>query len=281
MIKLALPSKGRLLEPTIELLSSCGYQVGKRVGSLSCVDDENDIEFYFLRPVDIPVYVSDGTLDAGVTGKDFVAEQGEPMSCLLDLGFGHSKLCAAVAQGRDIPDLRNSTGPMRVATAFPTITRAYFGSDRFKIVELEGSVEVSVKLGIADAIVDVVETGNSMQQAGLKIVGEPVFLSSAAVFCHPGRETLPELVTLLSRLKGKMVANEYMMVEYDVPEDTLTEACAITPGIQSPTIMTLDMRHWFSVKSVVRKKEANRVMDELARLGCKGIILTRIESARM
>lgn len=280
MIKIALPSKGRLLEQTLELLTGCGYRAEKRQGTLSCLDAENNIEFYFLRPVDIPLYVANGTLDGGITGRDFVAERGESVHLLLDLNYGHSRLCAAVMEEAPITDLR-SAGPIRVATSFPELTRHWLGDAPAKLVVLEGSVEVSVKLGIADAIVDVVETGNSLRQAGMRVLGEPIFQSNAALFAHPGRETLTELVTLAGRLRGRMVAAEYMMVEYDVPQTILQQACAITPGIQSPTVMSLNEPGWFSVKSVLRRREAHRVMDELERLGCKGILLTSLESARM
>jgi ATP phosphoribosyltransferase len=153
--------------------------------------------------------------------------------------------------------------------------------DREKIVELEGAVEISVHLGIADAIVDIVETGSTLKQAGLAIVGEPLFQSQAALFAHPGREDQEELVVLRNRLQGKVLAQEYMMVEYDAPESLLKPACAITPGIESPTVMSLEKAGWFSVKSMVSRKQAQKIMDDLSRLGCRGIVLTSIDSVRI
>lgn len=279
MIKVALPNKGQLFEPTMDILAACGYKVSKSLRSLSTLDNENGVEFYFLRPGDIPLYVSNGILDAGITGMDFVAEKGVAPSKLLDLNYGASKLCAAVPQNspvRTLDELKTS----RIATSFPNIVKKYFGGHD-KLVELEGAVEISVKLGIADAVVDIVETGTTLVQAGLRIVGEPLFLSRSALFANAGRESQTELVVLKSRLEGKLLAMEYMMVEYDAPADKKDVACAITPGIESPTVTPLAKAGWFSVKAMVRKRESQKIMDELSKLGCKGILLTSIDSARI
>jgi ATP phosphoribosyltransferase len=279
MIKVALPNKGQLFERTIEIMTACGYRVNKTLRSLSTVDPENQVEFFFLRPTDIPLYVANGILDAGITGKDFVAEKGLNPTLLFALNYGYSKLCAAapVALGiRTIADLQG----YRIATSFPNLVTRHF-PDREKIVELEGAVEISVHLGIADAIVDIVETGSTLKQAGLAIVGEPLFQSQAALFAHPGREDQEELVVLRNRLQGKVLAQEYMMVEYDAPESLLKAACTITPGIESPTVMSLEKAGWFSVKSMVSRKLAQKIMDDLSRLGCRGIVLTSIDSVRI
>src|SRR5690606_12262326 len=136
VIKVALPNKGQLFEPTMDILAACGYRVSKSLRSLSTVDSDNSVEFSFLRPGDIPLYVANGILDAGITGKDFMAEKGASLSWLLDLNYGHSKLCAAVPEAspaRSLPDLENA----RIATSFPNIVRGRFpGQDQ--LVELEG-----------------------------------------------------------------------------------------------------------------------------------------------
>ncbi|HEY5475928.1 MAG TPA: ATP phosphoribosyltransferase [Tepidiformaceae bacterium] len=280
MIKVALPNKGVLFEPTIELLASCGYKVSKTGSSLSSFDPENGVEFYFLRPGDIPLYLSNGILDVGITGKDFVAEKGLALSLLLDLNYGGSRLCAAVPEDSPVKTL-DEVASLRIATSLPTIVRRYFAGREVDIVELEGAVEISVRLGIAQAVIDVVDTGGTLKQAGLRVVGGPLFVSNAALFAHPGREQQDEVQILKSRVEGKLVAYEYMMVEYDVPGTILAEASGITPGIESPTIAPLQAEGWYSVKAMIRKREANKIMDELSRIGCKGILLTRIESARI
>jgi ATP phosphoribosyltransferase len=283
MIKVALPNKGQLFEPTMDILAACGYRVSKSLRSLSTLDADNQVEFYFLRPGDIPLYVANGILDAGITGKDFVAERvpenpGVAPACLIDLSYGASKLCAAVPEGHKAKGLADLKG-MRIATFFPHIVAGKLPGN--PLVELEGAVEISIKLGIADAIVDIVETGTTLKQAGLRITGEPLFESCAALFAHPGREGQEEVLTLKSRIEGKLLAQEYMMVEYDAPEALLKQACAITPGIESPTVMPLEKSSWFSVKAMIKKRASQRIMDSLSKLGCKGIILTAVDSVRI
>ncbi len=279
MIKVALPNKGQLFEPTMELLSACGYKVNKSLRSLSTLDSNNGVEFYFLRPSDIPLYVSNGILDAGITGKDFVAEKGVTPTCLVDLNYGASKLCAAVPAASPVTDLAGIQN-LRIATSFPNIVTGYFGGGP-TLIELEGAVEISIKLGIADAVVDIVETGTTLVQAGLRIIGTPLFESCSALFAHPGRETAPEVQVMRSRIEGRLLAQEYMMVEYDVPKSLLEKACELTPGLESPTVTSLAKRDWFSVKSMIRKKEAQKLLDALSALGCKGILLTAIDSVRI
>jgi ATP phosphoribosyltransferase len=280
MIKVALPNKGALFEPTVELLSSCGYRVSKTGSMLSSTDSDNDVEFYFLRPGDIPLYVANGILDAGITGKDFAAEKGISEPPVLELNYGHSQLRAAVPNDSPVQTL-DEFAALRIATSLPRTVRAYFSPRELTIVELEGAVEISVQLGIAEAVVDVVDTGSTLKQAGLRIVGEPLFTSNAAIFSHPGHTEQPEMTVLRNRVEGKLVAHEYMMVEYDAAGDILQRACEITPGLESPTITKLQREGWYAVKAMVKKREANRVMDDLSRLGCRGILLTSIESARI
>jgi ATP phosphoribosyltransferase len=281
MMKVALPNKGGLFEPTIELLASCGYKVARAGATLASLDPDNGVEFYFLRPGDIPLYVANGMLDAGITGKDFVAEKGLSTPVLLDLHYGHSRLCAAVPAGSPVQTLDEVAG-LRIATSFPVITSTFFAGRTLSLVELEGAVEISVRLGIAEAVIDLVETGTTLKEAGLRVVGEPLFRSNAALFAHAENGSAPpELMTMQRRIEGKLVALEYMMVEYDVPAAILAAASAITPGIESPTVTPLQAEGWYSVKAMIRKREAHRIMDELSELGCKGILLTTIESARI
>jgi len=279
MIRIALPNKGQLFDRTMELLQACGYRVNKALRSLSTLDAENEVEFFFLRPGDIPIYVANGILDAGITGKDFVAERGVSPVCVYDLNYGQSKLCAAAPAELNLTSLDQLQGK-RIATSFPNLTARRF-PERGALVELEGAVEISVRLGIADAVVDLVETGSTLRQAGLMIVGEPLFESCAALFAHPGREHDAAIVTLRNRIEGRVLAQEYLMVEYDCPSDILTVACEITPGIESPTVMSLAKPGWSSVKSMVKRRGSQQIMDQLSRLGCRGILLSALESVRI
>lgn len=280
MIKVALPNKGALFEPTLELLNACGYRVTRSGSSLSSLDPDNDVEFYFLRPGDIPLYVANGILDAGITGKDFAAEKGLATPPLLDLNYGHSQFRAAVPAASPVTTLEEVAG-LRVATSLPGIVRAFFAPRHVDIVPLEGAVEISVQLGIAGAVVDVVDTGTTLRQAGLRIVGEPLFSSNAALFAHPERKGHALVNVLCARIQGKQVAQDYMMVEYDAPGSILQRVCEITPGLESPTITQLQREGWYAVKAMVKRREAHRIMDELAALGARGILLTNIESARI
>jgi ATP phosphoribosyltransferase len=280
MIKVALPNKGALFEPTLDLLNSCGYRVSKAGSNLSSLDPENNVEFYFLRPGDIPLYISNGILDAGITGRDFVAEKCVAPTLLRDLNYGHSRLCAAVPEESRVTTLEEIAG-LRIATSLPNIVRRYFSGQQIDLVELEGAVEISVRLGIAQAVVDVVDTGSTLKQAGLRVVGEPLFLSNAALYANPDRASEPEVEVLLARVEGKLVATEFMMVEYDCPGEILANACIVTPGIESPTVTRLQREGWYSVKAMVPRREAHRIMDTLSRMGCRGILLTTIESARI
>lgn len=280
MIRMALPNKGQLFEPTIELLKQCGYKAVKPTKTLTCVDTKNGIEFYFLRPSDIPMYVGKGIIDLGITGIDFVAEASSPAVKVLDLNYGHSRLCAAVPNDSDIQDL-SGIQDLRIATSFRGIVESYFKRKDMEIVDLEGAVEISVTLGVSDCVVDVVETGTTLKQAGLRILGEPLFHSNAAVFAHPDRQNNPELVRLKRRIEGRLVAQNYVMVEYDAPSEVLEQACALTPGIASPTVSKLHKGDGFAVKSMVLKSDVHQIMDALADLGCKGIVLSTLESARI
>lgn len=279
MIKVALPNKGMLFEPTQELLKACGYKASKPYKTLTQLDTKNGIEFFFLRPGDIPMYVGRGIIDAGITGMDFNAEAKSPAVKILDLPFGASKMCAAVPEEsavHSLEDLKDAT----IATSFPNIVNGFYKKEMDTVV-LEGAVEISVSLGVADAVVDVVETGTTLKQAGLRILGEPLFRSNAALFCHPQKQDLEEVHTLIRRIEGKLVAQSYMMIEYDVPSELLSKACELTPGLDAPTISKLHGRDWYAVKAMVSQEEANGIMDQLWKIGCRSILLFAIKSARI
>lgn len=280
MIKIALPNKGQLFEPCLDLLRSCGYKVQKPYKGLSYIDELNEIEFYFLRPGDIPMYVGEGIIDAGITGIDFHAEKKSTALKILDLPFGKSKLCVAALEDRVAYNI-DRLNHARIATSFPEITKQFFKGNDIQIVELEGAVEISVSLGIADYIVDIVETGSTLKSAGLKIIGEPLFYSNAALFSNPDRSGIATLKNMAKRLEGRIIALNYQLIEYDVPGRIVDLACKTTPGLESPTITQLKDGDWYSVKSMIEKKDAHIIMDKLHEMGCKAILLTNIETARI
>jgi ATP phosphoribosyltransferase len=281
MIRVAIPSKGRLMDRTLALLAGAGYRVGDRRRDLFQVDPRNGVEFVFLRPVDIPVYVAGGELDAGVTGEDLVRERGIDLEPRLRLGFGDSRLCVAVAEAAKAETVADVAG-LRVATSFPRLAAELLPGPP-EIVELAGSVEASVRLGVADAVLDLVETGSTLRAAGLRVLGEPLLRSEACLFVGPHTRLAgtdeDQVQTFCRRLEGRLLGETYVMLEYDVHGDLLVAACSLTPGIESPTVARLEREDWFSVRSMVLRAEAHALMSGLATLGAKAIVLTRVENA--
>ena len=282
MLKIAIPNKGSLSEVSVQLIKDAGYKCKRDGRELTLTDVDNGIEFFFLRPRDIAVYVSKGIMDIGITGRDLVADSLADIRELLALGIGKSRFFYAVPADSDkLPDDFNG---MKIATSYPNIVKADM-ADRglsVEVIKLDGAVEISIKLGVADAIADVVESGKTLIAAGLKTVGEPIMLSEAAVF---GRDEAiaerTEVRLFIDRLRGIIVAREYAMIEYDIPEASLAEACEVTPGIESPTVSPLSKDGWMAVKAMIKRKKVNQVIDALTGLGAKGIIVTDIRTCRI
>lgn len=282
MLQIALPNKGALSESSVELLRAAGYRCRRDGRELMVRDNGNDMEFYFLRPRDIAVYVGKGLLDLGITGRDLALDGDAPVVELMGLGFGKSAFRYAIPKEKDwTPD---EFGGKRIATSYPKLVRddmAQRGQD-VSIVRLDGAVEISIQLGVADAIADVVQTGKTLEQAGLKIVGEPVMESEAIVVARDADFACdPDVRIFLDRLRGITVAREFVMIEYDAPEALLEQASALTPGIESPTVAPLSKPGWVAVKAMASRAGVNEVMDRLLALGAKGIIVTDIRTCRL
>jgi ATP phosphoribosyltransferase len=282
MLKIALPNKGSLSEDAVKLVKAAGYSC-RRIGKeLMVSDSENMIDFVFLRPRDIAVYVSRGILDLGITGRDLALDSKTNVTEVFGLGFGKSSFCYACKKGAmtSINDLNNK----KIATSYPEIVESDLKKNSLsaEIVKLDGAVEISIELGVADAIADVVETGRTMKEAGLEVFGKPV-LKSEAVLISRTPETLKnkEAFIFTERIKGILTAREYVIIEYDVEEKLLEQAAAVTPGIESPTVSPLSKKGWIAVKSMVRKKEVNLMMDRLVELGAKGVIVSDIRTCRI
>jgi len=283
MLKIALPNKGSLSEEARALISEAGYNCRRYSRELKVTDVENQVEFIFLRPRDIAVYVQSGIIDLGVTGRDLAMDSESQLDELLPLGFGRARFCYAVPEESLLtPEGFNGK---RIATSYPGIVGQDLKRRNIdaKIVKLDGAIEISISLGVADAIADVVQTGRTMAEAGLRISGGPIMVSEALLVTRQGRgETLtaPEQM-FIQRLKGIVVAREYVMVEYDVAGDSLETACAVTPGIEAPTVAPLRREGWFAVKAMAPKKELNTIMDHLVDVGAKGVIVTDIRTCRL
>lgn len=283
MLKIAIPNKGALSEGAAALLSEAGYKCSRSGRELVVIDRANDIEFLFLRPRDIALYVGNGIIDLGITGRDLAADSGAEVPELMELEFGRSRFCFAAPAGR-YRSAAEFSG-LRIATSYPNLLRSHL--DRLgldcRIVRLDGAVEISISLGVADAIADVVESGATLREAGLEIIGEPLLYSEAVLIGRHARvETeCPAVQTLMARLKGIMVAKSYAIVEYDIPRTALEAGCRITPGIEAPTVSPLSNPDWVAVKAMVRRGECNAIMDELYAIGARGIIVTEIKSCRL
>jgi ATP phosphoribosyltransferase len=281
MLRVAIPNKGSLAEESIAVLKEAGYKQRTDSRDLVLVDNENQIEFYYLRPRDIALYVGSGELEAGITGRDLLIDSGANALEILSLGFGGSTFRFAAPQGKDwkVKDISGK----RVASAYPGLVSNHLDSLGIKstVVRLDGAVESSVRLGVADLIADVVSTGNTLRQAGLEIFGDPILVSEAILITRESESNNPALQILLRRLQGVITARQYVLVDYDIPKAKVTDACEITPGLESPTISPLQNDQWVAVRAMVLRKDTNRVMDELWDVGARGILVTDIHACRL
>ena len=282
MIQIALPNKGALSDEAVVLVKEAGYRCRRSGRELSLDDADNEVEFLFLRPRDIAVYVGRGIIELGVTGRDLNLDADEPAFEVMALGFGRSSFRYAVPQDSSLtPD---DFQGLRIACSYGNIVRRDLERRGVKasVVPLDGAVEISVKLGVADAVADVVESGQTLREAGLKTVGEPVMESEAVVIAHSLDVTeKPACRTFLKRLQGIVLAREYAMIEYDMERSRLAGAVRLTPGIEAPTIAPLNDPNWVAVKAMLKKKGLNAVIDELSELGAKGIVVTDIRTCRL
>lgn len=281
MLRIAVPNKGSLAEASIEILKEAGYKQRSDNRDLVLIDIDNDVEFYYLRPRDIAIYVGSGELEAGITGRDLLIDSGAKADELLALDYGASTFRFAGPVDRDW-SIKDISGK-RVATAYPGLVATHLASLEVKaeLVRLDGAVESSVRLGVADLIADVVSTGNTLRQAGLKIFGDPILTSEAIVISRKGFDIPLDLEILIRRLHGVVTARRYVLLDYDIPKIHAETACAITPGLESPTISPLQKADWVAVRAMVLRKDTNRVMDELWAVGARGILVTDIHACRL
>jgi len=281
-LKIAIPNKGALSEGAVKLLLAAGYRCGRGGRELIVRDPDNNVDFMFLRPRDIALYVGRGIIDAGITGRDLAADSGAEVSELLALGFGRSRFCFAAPKGtvRSVEEL----GGKRIATSYPELLRQNLKKRNLScpVVKLDGAVEISVQLGVADAIADVVESGSTLREAGLEIIGDPM-LHSEAILIGAGEEIQdhPDIRRLIGRIQGIQVAANYVIIEYDIQRSRLEVCCKVTPGLESPTISPLSNPDWVAVKAMAPRSDCNRIMDELHALGAKAVIVTEIRSCRL
>lgn len=282
MLRIAVPNKGSLSGPASAMLHEAGYQQRKESKELVLVDPDNEVEFFYLRPKDIAIYVSAGKLDIGITGQDLLIDSGANAETILPLGFARSTFRFAAKPGtaNTIADLAGKT----VATSYEGIVAKHLADSGIdaSVVHLDGAVETAIELGVAQVIADVVETGTSLRNAGLEVFGEPIMKSEAVVIRRTGAGTdEPKVQQFLRRLQGVLVARSYVMMDYDCRAEHLEQAVALTPGLESPTISPLHNEGWVAVRSMVPAKEAQRIMDDLYAIGARAILTTAIHACRL
>ena len=281
MLRIAVPNKGSLADESIAILKEAGYKQRTDSRDLVLVDTSNSVEFYYLRPRDIAIYVGSGELEAGITGRDLLIDSGAHATEVMALNFGGSTFRFAGPAGKDY-SLKDINGK-RVATAYPGLVATHLASlgVSAEVVRLDGAVESSVRLGVADLIADVVSTGNTLRQAGLEIFGEPILTSEAIVISRKDVALPSDLEVLIRRLQGVVTARQYVLMDYDIKKSDVDAACAITPGLESPTISPLQNPEWLAVRAMVLRSQTNKVMDDLYALGARGILVTDIHACRL
>jgi ATP phosphoribosyltransferase len=281
MLRVAIPNKGTLAEPAAQMLREAGYRQRTDSKDLVCRDEANEVEFFYLRPRDIATYVGSGDLDLGITGRDLLVDSGAPAEEVVDLSFGRATFrFAARPDSIGSPD---ELGGHKIATAFPGLVERHLAEHGLKadVIRLDGAVENAVRLGVADVIADVVETGATLRQAGLAVFGEPLLRSSAVLVRRTGAPGCGQAEQLLRRLHGVLVARRYVMLAYDVPAGLLDRASGLTPGIESPTVSPLHREGWVAVQAMVLRDDVHRIMDELYELGARAILVTNIHACRL
>lgn len=281
MLRIGLPNKGTLSEPAAVMLREAGYRQRSDARDLVLIDPENEVEFFYLRPRDIATYVAEGQVEVGITGRDLLLDGGVSADEVLALDFGRATFRYAAEPGT-LTSLDDLDG-RRIATSYPGLVARDLARRgvRADIVRLDGAVETAIRLGVAEVVADVVSSGTTLRQAGLVIVGEPLIESEAVLVARTGADTSPRVELLQRRLNGVIIARRYVMVEYDVRREQLEEACAITPGIESPTVSPLQDPAWAAVRSMVPRRDAHAVMDRLHALGARGVIVFDILACRL
>ncbi|GAB3591547.1 ATP phosphoribosyltransferase [Corynebacterium faecale] len=281
MLKIAVPNKGSLSERAMEILDEAGYAGRGDSKSLNVLDAANEVEFFYLRPKDIAIYVAGGQLDLGITGRDLALDSRADVHEVLSLGFGSSTFRYAAPMGEEWT-VEKLDGK-RIATSYPNLVRddlASRGVDA-DVIRLDGAVEISIKLGVADAIADVVSTGRTLRQQGLQPFGESLCTSEAVIVGRRDEEMTPAQRVLLSRIQGILHAQNYLMLDYNVDRDYLEAASAVTPGISGPTVSPLARENWVAVRAMVPRKMANNIMDKLSSIGAEAILASEIRIARI
>lgn len=281
MLRIAVPNKGSLSEPAAEMLREAGYRTRRDSKELVVNDEANGVELFYLRPRDIAVYVGSGTVDCGITGRDLLLDSGSAATEVMTLGFGGSTFRYAGRPG-SVSAVADISG-RRVATSYQGLVEKHLAEHgvQAEVVRLDGAVETAITLGVADVIADVVETGATLRSQGLEVFGDPILRSEAVLIRRDGSHEDSGIDVLHRRMLGVVTARHYVMLDYDVPASLVDDACAITPGLESPTVSSLQNQDWKAVRAMVPRSVTNQVMDELYEMGARAILVTDIAACRL
>jgi ATP phosphoribosyltransferase len=280
-LRIGIPSKGRLAEMAAELLISAGLKFRRQERSLFARVRDLPIEVTFLRTDDIPVLCAEGAIDMGITGGDLIAETGVDLDSRLSLGMGNWKLAICVPEDSGLRKPADLAG-RRIATSFPHVTRAYLDKHKITahVVQLTGSVEVMISLGVADAIVDLVETGSTLAANRLAVFDE-LGRYECMLVQNPMTKKTQLADRVVRMLEGIVIARSYSLLEYNVSESKLRDAEKITPGFESPTISKLEEEGWYAIRAMVKRSEVIEIMEQLEALGATAILETTITNCRL
>ena len=282
MLRVAVPNKGSLSQTATHILEEAGYRMRRDSKDLTSWDEQNDVEFFFLRPKDIAIYVAKGHLDLGITGRDLAADSAaNGVDELLALGFGASTFRYAAPDNEEW-NLNKIEGK-RIATSYPHLVSADLAKRGIQadVIRLDGAVEISIRLGVADIIADVVSTGRTLRQQGLSPFGDVICTSEAIIVGRHNQPVTDEQQILLRRIEGILHAKNYLMIDYNCPKSLLAEATKLTPGLSAPTVSPLADDDWVAVRAMAPRKDANQLMDRLSALGAEAILATDIRIARL
>lgn len=275
-VRIAVPNKGRLEEPSVHLLRQAGLRFERTERSLSVPVADTPFELLFVRTEDVPELVSDGVAALGITGLDLVEERGLRVAVNAHLGFGRCRLVAAVPEASPVVDIADLDG-LRVATSHPATVERFFAGKGLTVitVPLRGSVEVAPRLDVADAVVDLVSTGSTMRFNGLRSVAS--LLDSEAVLITEDTERNGDVRTLTTMIRSVVTARRRRYVLMNAPQSAVPEIERIIPGIESPTVVPLTHAGMVAIHSVVEATEVWRVLPQLEEAGATGILVLPIE----
>jgi ATP phosphoribosyltransferase len=280
-LRIAVPNKGALSQAASDMLREAGYRQRDDAKRLTLIDEENGVEFFYLRPRDIALYVGEGTLDVGITGRDLLHDSGAKAEEVLGLGFGRSRFRFAGPAGafRSLDELAGK----RIATSYTGVVREFLDARGIEasVTRLDGAVETSIQLGVADVIADVVETGSTLRQAGLEPFGDTILESEAVVIARGETTDLQAYETFRRRLEGVLVARSYVMMDYDIRAQDVPAATELAPGLEGPTVSPLHREGWVAVRVMVPRDGSQKLMDDLWAIGARAILLTDIHACRL